>query len=66
MRRALGGVFGQKAGSAASRSLTALDEPHALQEAMASAAHIMNDGECEHATASNASRADPDGRGRTG
>ncbi|KAK5112788.1 hypothetical protein LTR85_011122 [Meristemomyces frigidus] len=39
-----GGIFGGKAGSSsASRSLTALDEPAALQEAMAAASHIMND-----------------------
>lgn len=38
-----GGIFGGKAGSSASRSLTALDEPAALQEAMAAAAFIMND-----------------------
>ncbi|KAK3634523.1 Mitochondrial outer membrane protein iml2 [Elasticomyces elasticus] len=40
----LGGLLGAKASLSTSKSLTALDEPAALQDAMASAAHIMNDG----------------------
>ncbi|KAK5709005.1 Mitochondrial outer membrane protein iml2 [Elasticomyces elasticus] len=39
----LGGLLGAKASLSTSKSLTALDEPAALQDAMASAAHIMND-----------------------
>ncbi|TKA61815.1 hypothetical protein B0A55_11961 [Friedmanniomyces simplex] len=42
MRR-LGGLLGSRATVSTSKSLTALDEPAALQDAMASAAHIMND-----------------------
>ncbi|KAI7605210.1 hypothetical protein KC346_g11125, partial [Hortaea werneckii] len=39
----LGSLLGGKAGSTASKSLTALDEPHALEDALASAALILND-----------------------
>ncbi|KAI7556813.1 hypothetical protein KC316_g13576, partial [Hortaea werneckii] len=39
-----GSLLGGKAGSSASKSLTALDEPHALEDALASAALILNDG----------------------
>ncbi|EMD00990.1 hypothetical protein BAUCODRAFT_191233 [Baudoinia panamericana UAMH 10762] len=42
MKRALG-FLSSKAGVGASKSLTALDEPQALQDAMGAAAHIMND-----------------------
>ncbi|GAB1739385.1 hypothetical protein NU219Hw_g4346t1 [Hortaea werneckii] len=38
-----GSLLGGKAGSSASKSLTALDEPHALEDALASAALILND-----------------------
>ncbi|KAK5168320.1 Mitochondrial outer membrane protein iml2 [Saxophila tyrrhenica] len=42
MRR-MGGWLGAKAGQSTSKSMTALDEHHALQDAMTSAALIIND-----------------------
>ncbi|TKA22225.1 hypothetical protein B0A50_08094 [Salinomyces thailandicus] len=53
-----GGLLGGKAGSSASKSLTALDEPHALQEALAAAALILND-EVEQAEAELAKGTSP-------
>lgn len=49
MRR-VGGLLGSRVGHGTTRSMTALDEPVALQEAMAAAAFIMND-EVERAEA---------------
>ena len=42
MRR-VGGLLGSRVGHSSTRSMTALDEPVALQEALAAAAFIMND-----------------------
>ncbi|KAK5134428.1 hypothetical protein LTR08_006475 [Meristemomyces frigidus] len=53
-----GGWMSGKAGVSTSKSMTALDEPAALQEAMAAAAYIMND-EMEKAEADLATGSSP-------